>query len=418
MDKTFQTRIKHKRDSQANWETNNPVLLDGELGIVVMSDGKIKTKVGDGVTNYNLLPFSSSDVELTWENIENRPFGEMPGDTLTWDGNTDGLESVSSSNGLVFFKISDAIITRDDIMNGYEITISNGYSEQTSGENAQDIYDTIGCCYPGPAFCPTTDGASVEIDGVTIVFPTAGVWHLNADFMEGDYMKSFTIPGYTGFSSIKKIDPKYLPPLTKEQLPAGYPWSEQTVIEWDGNTEGKIVFGGQFYKVSNKTPTIEDVGKDFEMTATSIVNEEGQSVELSVTNTITEIASGVFAIGDNAFVCPNDAVGVDIMGVVFEEAGIYFNCPEVGLYVSSLTYGTVTPISETLLPNSVVIASDDAVETDIIPNDAIKYSVQTLTDSQKAQVRENIGTLSADEIADLISQNITQSVEEAIGGSY
>ena len=73
MSKTFQTRIKHKRDSQANWETNNPILLEGELGIVVMPDGKIKTKVGDGVTNYNLLPFSSSDVELTWENIENKP---------------------------------------------------------------------------------------------------------------------------------------------------------------------------------------------------------------------------------------------------------------------------------------------------------------------------------------------------------
>ena len=38
-----------------------------------MPDGKIKTKVGDGITNYNLLPFSSSDVELIWENIEDKP---------------------------------------------------------------------------------------------------------------------------------------------------------------------------------------------------------------------------------------------------------------------------------------------------------------------------------------------------------
>lgn len=65
MSKTFQTRIKHKKDTHANWTTNNPVLLDGEFAIVVMTDGKIKTKIGDGVTAYNLLPFSSSDVTLS-----------------------------------------------------------------------------------------------------------------------------------------------------------------------------------------------------------------------------------------------------------------------------------------------------------------------------------------------------------------
>ena len=36
------TRIKNKRDSASNWETYNPVLLDGELIIVETLEGDIR----------------------------------------------------------------------------------------------------------------------------------------------------------------------------------------------------------------------------------------------------------------------------------------------------------------------------------------------------------------------------------------
>ena len=53
-----QTRIKMKKDFDINWETNNPILLDGEMIFVVTSSGDTRTKVGNGINRYNDLPFT------------------------------------------------------------------------------------------------------------------------------------------------------------------------------------------------------------------------------------------------------------------------------------------------------------------------------------------------------------------------
>ncbi len=49
-------RIKHKRDTEANWQSQNPVLLNGEVVIVDKEDGSIRQKVGDGNHKYSELP--------------------------------------------------------------------------------------------------------------------------------------------------------------------------------------------------------------------------------------------------------------------------------------------------------------------------------------------------------------------------
>lgn len=57
MNKNIDARISHKRDTEANWETNNPVLLNGELVLVDTASGELRSKVGDGEKNYKNLPF-------------------------------------------------------------------------------------------------------------------------------------------------------------------------------------------------------------------------------------------------------------------------------------------------------------------------------------------------------------------------
>jgi hypothetical protein len=47
-------RIQIRRDSSINWEINNPVLLQGELGLETNTDF---LKVGDGQTEWNSLPY-------------------------------------------------------------------------------------------------------------------------------------------------------------------------------------------------------------------------------------------------------------------------------------------------------------------------------------------------------------------------
>lgn len=51
------TRIKCKRDSELNWSTNNPILLNGEQVIVDLDDGSVRIKIGDGNNAYTNLPF-------------------------------------------------------------------------------------------------------------------------------------------------------------------------------------------------------------------------------------------------------------------------------------------------------------------------------------------------------------------------
>lgn len=58
-------RIQNRRDTRENWEKFNPVLLEGEIGLV-MDDPNLY-KVGDGVNNWNNLPFRGFDGTLVHE---------------------------------------------------------------------------------------------------------------------------------------------------------------------------------------------------------------------------------------------------------------------------------------------------------------------------------------------------------------
>ena len=65
--KTFNTRIRNKIDTFANWTKNDPVLLNGEIGIVVVpaSTGAVQQepailiKIGDGTKKFSELEFVS-----------------------------------------------------------------------------------------------------------------------------------------------------------------------------------------------------------------------------------------------------------------------------------------------------------------------------------------------------------------------
>lgn len=62
------TRIVLRNDTSANWLANSTVvLLKGEVGLEFMQDGKVKMKVGDGVTSWADLAYSN-DCEFTPEN--------------------------------------------------------------------------------------------------------------------------------------------------------------------------------------------------------------------------------------------------------------------------------------------------------------------------------------------------------------
>lgn len=58
MDKTMNLRILLRNDTAENWVLANPILGKGEMGIEIDTH---KFKIGDGITPWNLLPYSSTN---------------------------------------------------------------------------------------------------------------------------------------------------------------------------------------------------------------------------------------------------------------------------------------------------------------------------------------------------------------------
>jgi len=65
---TYNSRIITKTDTYANWTAANPVLLNGELVAVTnckyndADDLGVLFKFGDGVSNFNSLPFINATI--------------------------------------------------------------------------------------------------------------------------------------------------------------------------------------------------------------------------------------------------------------------------------------------------------------------------------------------------------------------
>ena len=73
MSDSYNTRIKLKRDTEANWTSSNPVLLDGEVAIVRMPDGNTRKKIGDGTKKFSELPYDEIAIDSATSTTSTNP---------------------------------------------------------------------------------------------------------------------------------------------------------------------------------------------------------------------------------------------------------------------------------------------------------------------------------------------------------
>ena len=71
MSKNINARIALKRDTSANWESSNPVILNGELILVDTAAGELRAKVGDGTKTYTQLPFTDEVLRSLITDVDN-----------------------------------------------------------------------------------------------------------------------------------------------------------------------------------------------------------------------------------------------------------------------------------------------------------------------------------------------------------
>ena len=149
-----------------------------------------------------------------WESAEYQPRTHweetttIKGDTLTWDGNTDGLTNVSA-DGATMYCISDATPTMDDFANGFTVIKTTGEIIELTSSVVADYDGMLMCDY---FYIIPTDN---YVLGGEIVFEKAG-FYVSPDATIP--FSSFTIPNYGKFVSeqttVKPMDEKYMPILT------------------------------------------------------------------------------------------------------------------------------------------------------------------------------------------------------------
>lgn len=150
---------------------------------------------------YNLCKNGTGGAK-TWDDLGYSPTG---GDTLTWDGNTEGLESVDMGDGSFLYKISDATPSLAEAQQGF-VMGKDAEPEEFVGEQIAFLNETIYAFMGGdPSYGMVVLVDNADFFGVTI--PSKGLYILGAP--SDSYF--LTIPGYTGFPSVNKVPEEYLP---------------------------------------------------------------------------------------------------------------------------------------------------------------------------------------------------------------
>lgn len=157
------------------------------------------------------------------------------GDTLTWDGNTEGLVSVLD----VYYKVSDVVITAEDIgslleagnnLDDTKVKLSTG-EFMSGGLLAAPGFIAIG----EVCFIISEEAVGIDFDG--LYFQEAGIYfaYLAEEGAEPVFASSLTIPGYTGFAK-KKIKTEYIPDSVPQVQTAAV---GQTIVVSEVDAEGK-----------------------------------------------------------------------------------------------------------------------------------------------------------------------------------
>lgn len=151
--------------------------------------------------------------EVHWDDVQGKPFGEMPngGDTLYWDGNTEGLLGVADT----WYKVSDVVLTKEELINDVisgsldYVKICDANNDMlygfSSGDELEGMFAELGFgIIIDMVFCAPTDNYEVPAFGITL--PEAGIY-FNASYG----IRSFHVAKCTRFPSTKLMDTKYLP---------------------------------------------------------------------------------------------------------------------------------------------------------------------------------------------------------------
>ena len=289
----------------------------------------------------------------SWNDLTDKPVVMAGGDTLNWDGNTDGLVSVEGA----IFKVSDAALTKENFVNGASWVI-DGEKVELDSSTLQGLFQEDGFMTINVFFIVPFDG----YDWNGTIFPKKGLYFMS---MDGSHIETLTIPGYTGFAQ-EKIAPSHLyqPDWNQNDASAAdfiknRPFGETygDTLTWDGTFDENSVLVEAFgcIKVSDAVLSMADLANG----CVAYIGEEPLEVSADM---IQELYNGIIMLCDGLvwFISEN-GVGVDVDGAVFAEAGTYM------MYVEQ-------PV-KLVVPNTLCFATTQMIDAKYLPR---IYTEQTV----------------------------------------
>ena len=110
-----------RRKTAADWTSQNPVLMDGELGLEKVTR---LFKFGDGVTAWNSLPYAGASVGIV-------PWGSITG---TLSAQTDLVAALAAKQATLVSATNIKTINGNSILGAGDLTISGGGGGVTDGD--------------------------------------------------------------------------------------------------------------------------------------------------------------------------------------------------------------------------------------------------------------------------------------------
>lgn len=137
-----------------------------------------------------------------WVDLDEKPLVSVNlGDTLTWDGNTEGRVSWERTGyGWVFYKVSTACPERGDLVNGATVGFATGTPAVISGTNIYNLGEKSAYISAYVYFVHPEDAADLGME--------AGTYFRKSD-SQGLIVTRVTVSGYS--FSREQLDPEILP---------------------------------------------------------------------------------------------------------------------------------------------------------------------------------------------------------------
>lgn len=263
---------------------------------------------------------------------------ESAADTLTWDGNTDGMEGIVLGEN-TYYHVSDVVPTDEELSNGTTVkstSLPTPVSVTFMEPSGSFKMDVLGCVI----IC------SDEVDSA---FPKKGIYFLSTADRRTEY---FTINGYAGFGceTTVKLNEEYLPDsLTGDLLVE----TTKDTLAWNGKTSGLtyVTLGTgeevrRFYHISDAVPTDAELSSGATAEVLSSKTKEVVTGDVTFESDDESIKVGLLnGSTPVVIICSKDNHTYD--GITFHKKGIYFAWVEVVgtsayYYTKSLTINGYT----------------------------------------------------------------------------